>query len=102
MATSSKKKKTGPKRRSKKQYRMVEFELDDFDGPFVLPDIAQVPLGVQRKVTKGDMDTLAKFLEQHAAEGVLDAFDDLGEDEVQTFIDRWGSASEVTGPKSEG
>ena len=65
MAESTKKpaKKTmGPKRRNKKQYSMVSFELEAFEGEFTLPKLGSLPLGVASALQGGDGSKLMKFL----------------------------------------
>lgn len=93
MSAPTKKKKL--QRKSEKHYEIVKFELDFIDGEFEVPSFKQVPTGVQRKAMKGDINALAEFIENHAGEGVIEAFDDLDESESSAFMEAWAKASGV-------
>ena len=88
------KKTMGPKRRNKKQYAMVSFELEAFEGEFTLPKLGQLPLGVATALQSGDGSKLMKFLAEYAPESV-GAVEDLSDDEVEDFMKVWGKASGV-------
>ena len=97
MAESTKKpaKKTmGPKRRNKKQYSMVSFELEAFEGEFTLPKLGGLPLGVASALQGGDASKLMKFLADYAPESA-GAVEELADEEVEEFMKAWGDASEV-------
>lgn len=82
-------------RKTEKRYEMVKFELDLFDGEFEVPSFKQVPTGVQRKAMKGDINVLAEFLGKYAGEDVIEAFDDMDEEESTQFMEAWAKASGV-------
>ena len=88
------KKTMSPKRKSKKQYSMVSFELDAFEGEFTLPKLGGLPLGVASALQGGDASKLMKFLAEYAPESV-GAVEDLSDDEVEEFMKAWGDASGV-------
>lgn len=88
------KKTMGPKRRNKKQYSMVSFELEAFEGEFTLPKLGSLPLGVASALQGGDGSKLMKFLAEYAPESV-GAVEDLSDDEVEDFMKAWGEASGV-------
>lgn len=89
------KKKSALKRKTEKQYTRVQFTLDFIEGTFDIPSFKQVPVGVQRKTMKGDLDPLVDFLKKTSGEEVKDIFDDLDEDESGDFLDAWAEASGV-------
>ena len=89
-STSSKRK---IKRKAAKKYTRVTFELPFMDGTFDLPSFAQVPTGVQRRSMQGDIDALAGFLEKNCDPDVVEAFDDLDQEEAGDFMDAWAKAS---------
>ena len=91
MAEASKKFKA-PKRKGKKQYTMVPFELEEFEGEFVLPQLDQLPLGVAAGLSDGDILGLVKFLDVNAPE-CAEAIRDLGGSEVEELLQKWGDAS---------
>lgn len=93
------KKSIGPKRRNKKQYSLVSFELDGFEGEFTMPKIDQLPLGVSRSFGDGNVNTLMEFLYEYAPESAP-VVDDLAGEEVQQFMDEWAKASGVDVEKS--
>ncbi|QUL79926.1 hypothetical protein [Brevibacterium sp. SMBL_HHYL_HB1] len=94
------KKSMAPRRKGKKQYSMVSFELDGFEGEFTMPKIDQMPLGVGRKFENGDIDALMDFLYEYA-EDSAPVVDDLSGEEVQDFMTAWAKASGVEVEKSE-
>lgn len=99
-ATTPKKRKVS--RKTQKQYTIVKFELPQFDGAFELPDLKHLPLRVMTALNKGDLEKLVDWLrEAEVHEDYLDALLDLGQDEVEEFIDLWGKGSSVDAPKSE-
>lgn len=83
------------KRKGTKTYTRVTFTLDDFEGTFDLPSFKQVPTGVQRRSMKGDLDALADFLKSHCDPEVLEAFDDMDQDEAGDFMEAWAEASDL-------
>lgn len=88
------KKSMAPKRKGKRQYPLVTFEMEGFDGEFTLPKIDTLPMKVQRALPKNDMDPLMEILEE-VSPGMEEAFDDLAGDEVETFFSHWTKASGV-------
>ena len=89
-----------PKRKGKKQYTMVQFGLEGFEGEFTMPKIDLLPLGVSRSFGDGDINALMSFLYEHAPESAP-AVDELSGEEVQEFMTKWADASGVEPEKSE-
>lgn len=96
MATPAKKS-MGPKRKGKKQYPMVAFEFDGFEGEFTLPKLDVLPLGVAAALSDGELSRLISFLHEYA-EDSADAFEDIASDEMESFMDAWSKASGVETP----
>ena len=92
------KKTIGPRRKGKKQYSMVSFELEGFDGEFTLPKLDSLPLGVATALQDGNGGKLMKFLGDYAPESA-EAVEDLAGDEVEGFMKAWGDASGTDTPK---
>ncbi|MDN6460647.1 MAG: hypothetical protein L0J94_03300 [Corynebacterium flavescens] len=86
------KKSMGPKRRGKKQYAMVSFELDQFEGEFTLPKLDTLPFGVASALQSGNGGKLVSFLSEYAPDSA-EAVEDLGGEEVEDFMKAWGKAS---------
>lgn len=86
------KKTMGPKRKNKKQYPMVSFELEEFEGEFTLPKLDALPFGVASALQSGNGAKLVAFLTDYAPESAA-AVEDLGGDEVEGFMQAWGNAS---------
>lgn len=97
MSANTPTKKRQFKRKQAKKYSLVEFEVDFIEGTFSLPSFKQVPVGVQRKSMTGDMDAMMTFIENHATDGtaVVEALDDMDEEEIGTFLETWATASDV-------
>lgn len=99
-ATTPKKRKVS--RKTEKQYSIVKFELPQFDGEFQLPDLKHLPLRVMDALNKGQIGVLVDWLrESDIHDDYLEALLDLGQDEVEEFIDLWGKGSMVDAPKSK-
>lgn len=92
------KKSIGPKRKGKKQYSLVSFELEQFEGEFTLPKMDTLPLGVASGLQSGSSAQLMKFLAEYAPESV-GAVEELAPDEVEDFMKAWGDASGVDSGK---
>ena len=92
------KKTMGPKRKNAKQYAMVSFELDGFEGEFSLPKLDSLPFGVAAALQNGNGGKLVAFLEKYAPESA-EAVEDLDGDEVEGFMKAWGKASGVDAGK---
>lgn len=88
------KKSIGPKRKGKKQYAMVAFEIDAFEGEFTLPKLDSLPFGVASALQSGNGSKLVAFLTEYAPESA-EAVEDLGGDEIEEFMKAWGNASGV-------
>ena len=88
------KKTIGPKRKGKKQYQLVSFELEQFEGEFTLPKLDSLPFGVAASLQGGDGSKLVKFLGEYAPESA-EAVEDLAGDEIEEFMSAWGKASGV-------
>lgn len=84
----------GPKRKGKKQYAMVSFELEQFEGEFTLPKLDDLPFGVAAALQGGDGSKLVKFLSEYAPESA-EAVEDLAGDEIEGLMKAWGDASGV-------
>lgn len=80
-----------PKRKGKKQYPLVTFTFDAFDGDFTLPKLSALPLGVARGLANGDVNKLIDFLEENAPDYV-EAIEDLSGEEAQEFMQLWAEA----------
>ena len=92
------KKSMAPKRKGKKQYPMVSFEIDEFEGEFTLPKLDSLPFGVAAALQGGNGSKLVDFLEKHSPESA-EAVEDLAGDEVEGFMKAWGKASGVDAGK---
>ena len=89
------KKSMGPKRKGQKQYPMVSFELDEFEGEFTLPKLDLLPFGVASALQSGNGAKPVEFLAKYAPESA-EAVEDLAGDEVEGFMRAWGGASGVS------
>jgi len=99
-ASAPKKRKVA--RKQAKQYTIVSFELPQFEGTFELPDLKHLPLRVMDALNKGQIGVLVDWLrEANIDDDYLEALLDLGQDEVEEFIDLWGKGSMVDAPKSK-
>jgi len=96
MATA--KKSMAPKRRGKKQYPLVSFELEGFEGEFTLPKLDALPMGVAAALNDSDLSKLLKFLNDNAPESA-EAVEDLGGDEFGELMKKWSDASGVEAGK---
>lgn len=88
------KKTMAPRRKGRKQYALVSFELEQFEGEFTLPKMDTLPLGVASGLQSGSSAPLMKFLAEYAPESV-GAVEELASDEVEDFMKAWGDASGV-------
>lgn len=79
-----------PKRRNKKEPKVVSFEVEGFDGEFEAPDLNTIPLKVQRHLMKGDMNLLIEALGDYG-----EVVDDMDGTEVEDFLEAWTKASGV-------
>lgn len=86
------KKTMGPRRKGKKMYSMVSFELDQFEGEFTLPKLDTLPFGVASALQSGNGGKLVSFLSEYAPDSA-EAVEDLGGEEVEDFMKAWGKAS---------
>src|SRR5699024_11079363 len=89
------KKTMGPKRKNAKQYAMVSFELDGFEGEFSLPKLDSLPFGVAAALQNGNGGKLVAFLEKYAPESA-EAVEDLDGDEVEGFMKAWARRRGLT------
>ena len=90
MAATSPKKK--PVRKMKKQFEMVTFPLEGWEGDFSLPKLDLLPLGVAADLNDGNVFALIDFLEANSPESTA-AVKELSGDEIGDFMDAWGAAS---------
>jgi hypothetical protein len=88
-------------RKTAKQYRMVKVASDLFDAELVLPDFAQIPMGVPAKMTKGDLGAMFDWLRAAGVDGeTIEAVESLDGEEFDAFSTDWGKGSSVDLPKS--
>ena len=87
-----------PKRKGEKQYSLVSFELEGFDGEFTLPKLDSLPLGVASALQAGDISRLLTFIEQTAPD-MAEVVNDLSGDEAEAFMAQWSEASGVDAGK---
>lgn len=85
-------------RTTKKRYTFVEFQLEAFDAPFVLPNLKHAPIGVIDSIKKDDVTALADwFIAAGTEQDYVDAFLSLSMEEIEEFFRAWGKG---TLPKS--
>lgn len=94
------KKSMGPKRKGAKQYALVTFEFDLFEGEFTLPKIDTLPLGILAALDDGDLSKFLKFLKKYAPDSVEAVAELSPDDELQDFMAAWSKASGAETPKS--
>lgn len=88
-------------RKNSRQFEMVRFESDLFDGQFELPALSSFDLKTQRHIMNNNVNPLFDLLrEAGVPEDALDAIDSLAGDEVSTFMKEWGAAGPIPAPKS--
>lgn len=92
------KKSMAPKRKGQKQYPLVSFEFEGFEGDFVLPKLDALPLGVAADLSSGGIGKLMAFLEKNAPDSA-GAVEDLSGEEAELFMQAWGNASGVEAGK---
>lgn len=99
-ATTSKKRKVT--RKTGKKYSWVTFELEQYDGEFVLPDMKHLPLKVVDALNRGAVGVLVGWMEEaKVGEDYIDAIWELEQNEVEDFVKAWGEGSLVDAPKSK-
>lgn len=87
-------------RKVEKRYEFVTFNYDVFEGDFVLPKFPP-PIGVLRRVQKGDVAKLIEWLEDaKVEEEYLEAIDSLDAEELEGFINAWTNGQLASAPKS--
>jgi hypothetical protein len=86
------KKSMGPKRKGKKQYSLVTFKFEPFEGEFTMPKLGGVPIGILSALDEGEMAKFRKFLDEYAP-GTSEAFMDMDSDELGDFMKEWSEAS---------
>lgn len=88
-------------RKSPKQYRMVAFETDLFEGEFVFPDQQHFTVGLLEALNSGDLGKLCTWLLEAGVEAdAVDAVRSLDQGEVSGFLEAWGKGSLASVPKS--
>lgn len=92
------KKSMAPRRKNRKQYSMVSFEFEDFEGEFTLPKLDSLPLGVASALQNNNGGKLMSFLAEYAPDSA-EAVESLSGDEVEGFMKTWGDASGVDSGK---
>lgn len=91
-------------RKKHKRYPMVEFTLPDIygDSVFRLPDLAAMPIKVQRLGMKNDIEPMFEVCRVAGVdESTLNAMDDLDQDEYGDLMQAWSKAGPVAAGKSE-
>lgn len=88
-------------RKTTKQYRMVQFETDLFDGQFVLPDQQHMNLGLVEALNSGRIDKLVVWLKEAGVndEDMLDAIRSIDQEEMEGFMESWAKGSLADLPK---
>lgn len=87
-------------RKNAKQYRMVTFTNDLFEGDFIFPDFAQLSIGTVEALNKGDIGKVCSWLEEaNVDQDSIDAFRDLTQEELEGFINDWTSGNLANLPK---
>lgn len=100
------KKSMGPKRKGKKQFSMVTFELEGFEGDFTIPNLKHMPLGALDAEGEAEaMRSVLRFLRASAPDvaPVLDPDDPEamdGSEFSELFMPAWQKASGVDSGKS--
>lgn len=89
-----------PRRKGAKQYTLVTFALDGWDGEFSLPKLDQMPVGVIGALNNGDLFKLIDFLTKNAPESA-EAIEDFSGDELESLLTAWSDASGADLGKSE-
>lgn len=89
-------------RKTAKQYTMVKFSTDIYEGDFTLPDQKHFTLGIAESLNKGDVGVLVEWLRDtvNVDEATIDDIRDLDQEELQPFIEAWGKGSVVELGKS--
>lgn len=100
MATKTEAKK--PIRNKPKRYPMVEFTFDLYDDyVFRLPELSSMPIKVQRRGMKNDIEPLFDVCRSAGVDdATLEAMDDLDQDEYGEFMQTWSKAGTVPAGKS--
>lgn len=94
------KKSKAPKRVGKKQYTLLHFEVEGYEGEFVAPQqsilaMPKVSMGMQ----EGDFRPLYEILKEHD-EGTAEAFTEMDLDDQQAFFAAWSAAEGTDAKKS--
>ena len=88
-------------RKNAKQYTMVSFSTDIYDGEFTLPDQKHMTVDLAASLNKGRVEKLLSWLEDAGVDAeTIEAIADLEQGEVIDFIRDWGNGSVVDLPKS--
>lgn len=102
MATKTDKKNEFTRKKSKR-YPMVEFTFDDVygDAVFRLPELTAMPIKVQRRGMKNDIEPLFDVCRAAGVDDdTLAAMDDLDQEEYGDFMQAWSKAGPVPAGKS--
>lgn len=94
MATA--KKSMSPKRKGKKQYTLLHFEIEGFEGEFTAPPVQGV-MGRPRVITAlqgGDFGPALEILADYD-KPTSEVFADMDDEEQQLFFEAWSKASGV-------
>ena len=80
-----------PRRVKPRRVTHVTFRLDGWAGSFTVPSANHLTQREQQGIARGDMDTLKEVFGP-----VIEAIEDMTNDEVQVFTEAWRNASGVT------
>ena len=81
-----------PKRKKPRKRRTVTFNLENFEGDFVLPDVKFLTQKEQWALKSGRIERIRTEL---VGDDIADIIEDLDDEEMKAFADAWFSASGV-------
>lgn len=89
------KKSKAPKRTGKKQYTLIHFEVEGFEGEFIAPQMeAMSKPKITMGLNDGNFGPLVELLKEHD-EGTAEAYADMDGEEQQAFFSAWSKAAGV-------
>ncbi|MDO5066213.1 MAG: hypothetical protein Q4D96_02890 [Propionibacteriaceae bacterium] len=80
-----------PRRLKPRKVTHVTFRVEGWSGAFTVPSANHLTQREQQGITRGDMDILKEVFGP-----VIEAIEDMTNDEVQAFTEAWRDASGVT------
>ena len=102
MAEPKSKQKKQFTRKKKVEYTRVTFAVPEIfgdDEEFDLPNLRQLPSGVQRQM-RTSPDVFLNWIVDHVTAEEAEAIDTLDEEEHLEFLEAWSKASKVAAGKS--